>query len=63
MILGTIPKVRALQGGESTSRKKCTSIIFMMSFYCLKVYKGEGVSENHQIWAYVLYEWSLAEVT
>ena len=23
----------------------------MISFYCLKAYKGEGLSENHQIWA------------
>ena len=23
----------------------------MTSFYCLKTYKGEGLSENHQIWA------------
>ena len=23
----------------------------MMSFYCLKAYKGEGLSENHQMWA------------
>ena len=22
----------------------------MMSFYCFKTYKGEGLSENHQIW-------------
>ena len=24
--------------------------------------KGEGVSENHQIWAYVLYGWSQVKV-
>ena len=23
----------------------------MASFYCLKAYKREGLSENHQIWA------------
>ena len=43
---------------EEGSRQKRTSIVFMTSFYCLKMYKrGEG-SENHQIWAYVFYRWS-----
>ena len=35
----------------------------MTSFYCFKAYKGEGVSENHQICAYVLYEWFLMKQT
>ena len=36
-------------------------IVFMTSFYCLKPYKGRGVSENHQIWAYIPYGWPLTE--
>ena len=30
-------------------KQKRTTIVFMTSFYCLKVYKGEELSENHQI--------------
>ena len=30
------------------SKQKHTSIVFMMSFYCLEEYKGDGVSKNHQ---------------
>ena len=40
------------------SRQKRAPIVFMTTFYCLKGYKGEGMSENDQIWAYVLYGWS-----
>ena len=40
---------RTLEGGEGWPKQKRTSIVFMASFYCLKAYKGEGVSENHQI--------------
>ena len=39
-----------LEGGEGWPRQKHTSIVFM-TFYCLKAYKDEGLSENHQIWA------------
>ena len=37
--------------GEKGAKQKPTSIVFMTSFYCLEAYKGEGLSENHQIWA------------
>ena len=37
--------------GGRGGREKRTSIVFMTSFYCLKAYKGEGLSENQQIWA------------
>ena len=43
------------------SKGKEGSIVFMTSFYCLKPCKGRGVSENHQIWAYVPYGWFLTE--
>ena len=37
--------------GGRGGREKRTSIVFMTSFYCLKAYKGGGLSENPQIWA------------
>ena len=40
------------------SRQKRASIVFKTNFYCLKGYKGEGMSENDQISASVLYGWS-----
>ena len=36
--------------GEKSGEDKSTHV-FMTSLYCLKAYKGEGLSENHQIWA------------
>lgn len=39
------------------SRQKRASIVFKTNFYCLKGYKGEGMSENDQISASVLYGW------
>ena len=59
---GNIHKERMLEEGGRGSRQKLTCIVFMMSFYCLKACKGQGVSENHQIWAYILYGWFLSNV-
>ena len=54
------PSIKYLRpkGGGRGSRQKCTSIVFMTSFHCLKAKKGGGTSENYQIWAYVHYGWS-----
>ena len=48
--------------GRKRSRQKHTSIVFMTSFYCLKAFKGERVSENHQIRVYILYGGFLSKV-
>ena len=48
---GDIHKIRTVQGGEGRPRQKHTYIVFMTSLYCLKAYKGGGLSENHQICA------------
>ena len=37
---GTIHKVCMLLRGGRVSRQKCTSIVFMTSFYCVKAYKA-----------------------
>ena len=55
------PSIKFLSSkGEEWGQGKSiyTCIVFMMLFYCLKVDKGERVSENHQIWVYILYGWS-----
>ena len=41
--------------GRKEPRQKHTSIVFMMSFYCLKTSKEEGVSGDYQTWSYILF--------
>ena len=56
--LRTIHEICMLQGRRRGSRQKRTSIVFLMSFCCLRAYR-ESIVWNHQIWGYIPFGWSL----